>query len=69
MSIFTTPLIILFLFLRDIEGRANKINPILMESMDRTISAKKVTYDFHRMMDNAEKVTSSGFADEMIKRM
>ena len=40
---------------------------ILMESMDRTISAKKVTYDFHRMMDNAEKVTSSGFADEMIK--
>ena len=36
---------------------------ILMESMDRTISAKKVTYDFHRMMDNAEKVTSSGFAD------
>ena len=42
---------------------------ILMESMDRTISAKKVTYDFHRMMDNAEKVTSSGFADEMVKRM
>ena len=42
---------------------------VLMESMDRTISAKKVTYDFHRMMDNAEKVTSSGFADEMIKRM
>ena len=42
---------------------------ILMESMDRTISAKKVTYDFHRMMDNAEKVSSSGFADEMIKRM
>ena len=42
---------------------------ILMESMDRTISAKKVTYDFHRMMDNAEKVTSSGFAEEMIKRM
>ena len=42
---------------------------ILMESMDRTISAKKVTYDFHRMMENAEKVTSSGFADEMIKRM
>ena len=42
---------------------------ILIESMDRTISAKKVTYDFHRMMDNAEKVTSSGFADEMIKRM
>ena len=42
---------------------------ILMESMDRTISAKKVTYDFARMMNDADKVTSSGFADEMIKRM
>ena len=42
---------------------------LIIKSMDRTSSAKKVTYDFHRMMENAEKVTSSGFADEMIKRM
>ena len=42
---------------------------ILMESMDRTISAKKVTYDFARMMSDADLVSSSGFADEMIKRM
>ncbi len=42
---------------------------LLIESMDRTISAKKVTYDFARMMNDAEKVSSSGFADEMIKRM
>jgi isocitrate dehydrogenase len=42
---------------------------ILITSMDRTIGAKKVTYDFARMMGDAEQVSSSGFADEMIKRM
>ena len=42
---------------------------LIISSMDRAIGAKKVTYDFERMMDNAELVTSSGFADEMIKRM
>ena len=42
---------------------------LIIKSMDRTISAKKVTYDFARMMNDADKVTSSGFADEMIKRM
>tara|TARA_B100001113_G_scaffold49442_3_gene35812 strand:+ start:5096 stop:6349 length:1254 start_codon:yes stop_codon:yes gene_type:complete len=42
---------------------------IVMKAMDRTISAKKVTYDFARMMNDADKVSSSGFAIEMIKRM
>ena len=42
---------------------------ILITSMDRTIGAKKVTYDFARMMGDADQVSSSGFADEMIKRM
>ena len=42
---------------------------ILITSMDRAIGAKKVTYDFARMMDDADQVSSSGFADEMIKRM
>ena len=42
---------------------------LIISSMERTIGAKKVTYDFARMMEGADKVTSSGFADEMIKRM
>ena len=42
---------------------------LIIKSMDRTISAKKVTYDFARMMTDADKVSSSGFGDEMIKRM
>ena len=42
---------------------------LIIMSMDRTISAKKVTYDFARMMTDADMVSSSGFGDEMIKRM
>jgi isocitrate dehydrogenase len=42
---------------------------IIMSSMERTIGAKKVTYDFARMMTDADLVSSSEFADEMIKRM
>ena len=47
----------------------NEAADLIITSMDRTISAKHVTYDFARMMDDAIKVSSSGFADEMIKRM
>ena len=42
---------------------------IIMSSMERTIGAKKVTYDFARMMTDADLVSSSEFAYEMIKRM
>ena len=42
---------------------------LIMSSMDRAIGAKKVTYDFARMMSDADLVSSSGFADEMLKRM
>ena len=42
---------------------------IIMSSMEKTIGAKKVTYDFARMMTDADLVSSSEFADEMIKRM
>jgi len=42
---------------------------LIILSMERTIGAKKVTYDFERMMEGAYLVSCSGFADEMIKRM
>ena len=42
---------------------------LIISSMENTIMAKKVTYDFERMMDNADLVSCSGFGDEMIKRM
>jgi len=47
----------------------NEAADLIITSMDRTIAAKHVTYDFARMMDDAIRVSSSGFADEMIKRM
>ena len=42
---------------------------LIISSMEKTILAKKVTYDFERMMDNADLVSCSGFAQEMCKRM
>ena len=42
---------------------------LIISSMENTIMAKKVTYDFERMMDNDDLVSCSGFGDEMIKRM
>ena len=42
---------------------------LIISSMEKTILAKKVTYDFERMMDNADLVSCSGFAEEMCKRM
>lgn len=42
---------------------------LLIKGMEGAIEAKTVTYDFERGMDGAKLVTSSGFADEMIKHM
>ena len=42
---------------------------LIIESMEKAIEARMVTYDFERLMENANLVSCSGFADEMIKRM
>lgn len=42
---------------------------LIIKGMDGAISAKTVTYDFERGMEGATLVSSSGFADEMIKHM
>lgn len=42
---------------------------LIIKGMEGAIDAKTVTYDFERGMDGAKLVTSSGFADEMIKHM
>ena len=42
---------------------------LIISSMEAAISDKMVTYDFERLMDNANLVSCSGFAEEMIKRM
>jgi len=39
------------------------------KSMEKTIAAKTVTYDFHRLMDGAKLVSCSGFGDALIANL
>ena len=42
---------------------------LIIASMERSITSKKVTYDFARLMDGATQVSCSGFGDVMIAHM
>ena len=42
---------------------------LVIESMDKTIGEKTVTYDFARLMDDANEVKCSEFAKAMIANM
>lgn len=41
----------------------------LVQSLEDTISAKRVTYDFARLMDGATEIKCSEFANEIVSRM
>jgi isocitrate dehydrogenase len=42
---------------------------LIMNSVEKTIASKVVTYDFARLMDGAKEVKCSEFGDELIKNM
>ena len=42
---------------------------LITKGIEGSILDKKVTYDFHRLMENATKVSCSGFAEEIINHM
>jgi isocitrate dehydrogenase len=42
---------------------------LVIESMQKSIASKRVTYDFARLMDGATQVSSSGFGAVMIEHM
>jgi isocitrate dehydrogenase len=42
---------------------------LIISSMEKSISSKKVTYDFARLMDGSTQVSCSGFGDVMIEHM
>lgn len=42
---------------------------LIYKGMERSIGAKRVTYDFHRQMEKATLLKCSEFGDEMIKNM
>jgi isocitrate dehydrogenase len=41
----------------------------VVESLDRTIAQKRVTYDFHRLMEGATLLRTSEFAEAMVSNM
>jgi isocitrate dehydrogenase len=41
----------------------------IIHAMEKTISQKRVTYDFHRLMDGATKLKTSEFGDALIENM
>ena len=42
---------------------------LIIDSMGKSIAAKKVTYDFARLMEGATQMSCSGFGDVMIENM
>jgi len=42
---------------------------LVVKGMDGAIAAKRVTYDFARLMDGATELTTSEFGDAIIKYM
>ena len=47
----------------------NEAAKLVEDGLKRTIAQKKVTYDFHRLLEGATKVKTSEFADYIIKNM
>jgi isocitrate dehydrogenase len=46
-----------------------KAAELIYSGLEKTILQKKVTYDFHRLMDRATLLSTSGFADTVIENM
>ena len=46
-----------------------KAADLIISSLDQTINQQKVTYDFHRQMQNATLLKCSEFGDAMISNM
>ncbi|HEX7121211.1 MAG TPA: NADP-dependent isocitrate dehydrogenase [Gemmatimonadaceae bacterium] len=47
----------------------NEAADLIVSSLERTIAQKRVTYDFHRLMEGATLVSCSGFAKAMVENM
>jgi isocitrate dehydrogenase len=47
----------------------NKASDLIVKGIEKAITAKRVTYDFERLMEGATKLKCSEFGDEVIKSM
>ena len=55
------------MMLEYMDGR--KLQTLIIHGIERSIAAKQVTYDFHRLMEGATKLKCSEFGDEIIANM
>ena len=46
-----------------------EVADLIVKGLERSITAKTVTYDFHRLMDDSTKVTCSGFGEAVVQNM
>ena len=46
-----------------------KAADLIVHALEKTIESKRVTYDFHRLMDGATKLKCSEFGSELVKNM
>jgi isocitrate dehydrogenase len=47
----------------------DQVHDLIWEGLEKTVGQKKVTYDFHRLMENATLLKCSEFGEEIIKNM
>jgi len=47
----------------------NDVGDVIKKGIAKTINLKQVTYDFHRLMENAEKLSCSEFGERIIQNM
>jgi isocitrate dehydrogenase len=47
----------------------NEVTQKIYDALEKTIQSKKVTYDFHRLMENATLLKTSEFADTIISNI
>ena len=47
----------------------NEVSESIYNGLEKTINEKKVTYDFHRLMENATLAKTSEFADAIISNI
>ena len=47
----------------------DKAADLIVDALNKTFTNKKVTYDFHRLMENAQLLKCSEFGNEVIKNM
>ncbi|MFH0865470.1 MAG: NADP-dependent isocitrate dehydrogenase [Bacteroidota bacterium] len=47
----------------------NEVSDLILKGLEKSIQSKKVTYDFHRLMEGATKLKTSEFANEIIKNI